>query len=90
MKTISIKLPDAILREIAQEAEARRVGKSAVIRDCLERALLRSKKNKKMVSCLELMGDSVGSFRGPRDLSTNRRHLVKAVAQANRSRKNPR
>ena len=31
MTTISLKLPEALLREIAHEAEARRVGKSAVI-----------------------------------------------------------
>ncbi len=90
MRTISIKLPDAMIREITQEAEARRVGKSTVIRDCLERALRRGKKSKQTVSCLDLMGESAGSFRGPRDLSTNRRHLVEAVANANRSRKNPR
>lgn len=90
MTTISIKLPDAMLREITHEAESRRVGKSTIIRDCLERALRRGKKTKQAVSCLELMGDSVGSFRGPRDLSTNRRHLVDAVAHANPNRKNSR
>jgi hypothetical protein len=38
-----------------------------------------------------LMGDRVGSFHGPRDLSTNRNHLVKAIAtHANRGRKNSR
>ena len=89
MTTISLKLPDALLREITREAEARRLGKSAIIRDCIERALRGKKKN--TVSCLELMGDAVGSFRGPRDLSTSRRHLAEAVAaHAYRSRKSPR
>ena len=91
MTTISLKLPEALLREIAHEAEARRVGKSAVIRDCVERTLRRGKKTKKSVTCLDLMGDWVGSFRGPRDLSTHRRHLAEAItARANRSRTNSR
>ncbi|HXC34910.1 MAG TPA: ribbon-helix-helix domain-containing protein, partial [Candidatus Acidoferrales bacterium] len=79
MTTISIKMPEAMLREITQEAQSRRVGKSEFIRDCLDRALRRGKKTKKSASCLDLMGESVGSFRGPRDLSTNRRHLIEAV-----------
>ena len=90
MTTISLKLPEAVLREIAHEAETRRVGKSAVIRDCIERALRRGKKSKSSVTCLDLMGDAVGSFRGPRDHSSNRCHLTDAIARANRTRKNPR
>lgn len=89
MTTISLKLPDALLREVAREAEARRVGKSTVIRDCLERVLQRGRRSKEPVTCLDLMGDAVGSFRGPRDLSSNRRHLTTAIANASR-RKNPR
>jgi hypothetical protein len=83
-------MPEAMLREIAQEAKTRRVGKSEFIRDCLERGLRRGKKTKKKVSCLDLMSESVGSVRGPRDLSTNRNHLIEAVAHANRSRKDSR
>ena len=90
MTTISLKLPDPLLREINREAEVRRTGRSAVIRDCLERVLRRGKKPQATVSCLDLMGDAVGSFRGPRDLSTNRRHLTDAIVHANRTGKNSR
>jgi hypothetical protein len=83
-------MPDAMLREIAQEAKTRRVGKSEFIRGCVERGLRGGKKTKKKISCLDLMGESVGSVQGPRDLSTNRKHLIEAVAHANRSRKNSR
>lgn len=89
MTTISLKLPDALLREVTREAEARRVGKSTVIRDCLDRVLRSGKRPKQPVTCLDLMGDAVGSFRGPRDLSSNRRHLAAAIANASR-RQNPR
>jgi hypothetical protein len=86
--TFSLKLPKSLLREIAQEAEARSVAKSAVVRDCIERVLRRGGKTKKRVTCLDLMGSRVGSFSGPRDLSTNRDYLVKSVAaHANRGRK---
>jgi hypothetical protein len=89
MTTISLKLPDSLLREINQEAELRSTGRSTVIRDCLERVLRRGKKPKDAATCLDLMGDAVGSFRGPSDLSTNRKHLTAAVANASR-RKNSR
>jgi Arc/MetJ-type ribon-helix-helix transcriptional regulator len=84
MTTISLKLPDELLREINREAEARRTGRSSVIRDCLERVLKRGKKPQDTVSCLDLMGDAVGSFSGPRDLSTNRKHLAAAISHASR------
>jgi Ribbon-helix-helix protein, copG family len=84
MTTISLKLPDELLRKINREAEARRTGRSTVIRDCLERVLRRGKKSPDTVSCLDLMGGGVGSFKGPRDLSTNRRHLTTAITHASR------
>ena len=76
MTTVSLKLPEVLLREVEQEAATRGVAKSALIRDCIERALRRKKKPNREVSCLDLMGDWVGSFSGPRDLSTNRRYLT--------------
>ena len=91
MTTVSFKLPAVLLREVEQEAATRGVAKSAIIRDCIERTLQKGKKLKREVSCLDLMGDLVGSFRGPRDLSTNRRYLTEAVAaHARRRAKNGR
>lgn len=79
MTTISLKLPEVLLREIEREAAARGVGKSALIRDCLERALRKGEAPKNRVSCLDLMGARVGSFHGPPDLSTNKKYLKKAL-----------
>lgn len=91
MTTISLKLPEALLREITHQAEARRVGKSAIIRDCLEKSLLHGKKPPKAATCLDLMEKVVGSFHGPRDLSSNRGHLREAlIKRATRTRKNSR
>jgi hypothetical protein len=86
MTTVSLKLPEFLLREVEQEAATRGVARSAIIRDCIERTLQKTKKPKRQVSCLELMGDWVGSFRGPRDLSTNRRYLTEAIAANARRR----
>jgi hypothetical protein len=91
MTTISLKLPEALLREIEQEAATRGVPKSAVIRDSLEHTLRKGRKAKKKVSCLDLMGGWVGHFHGPPDLSTNKKYLKQAVlADYDRQRKNRR
>jgi len=63
MATVSLKLPESLLREIEQEAATRGVPKSAVIRDSLERMLRKGRKAKKRLSCLDLMGDLVGPLR---------------------------
>ena len=86
MTTVSLKLPELLLREVEQEAAKRGVAKSAIIRDCIEHTLRKKKKPKREVSCLDLMGHWVGSFRGPRDLSTNRRYLTEAIAANARRR----
>jgi len=39
MRTVSLKLPEVLLREVEQEAATRGVAKSAIIRDCIERTL---------------------------------------------------
>lgn len=91
MTTISLKLPESLLRELEQEAAARGVPKSAVIRDSLEQALRKGRKTKKKASCLDLMGDWVGHFKGPSDASTNPRYLQEAIlADYHRGKKNPR
>lgn len=76
MKTVSIKVSEALLRRIRAVAKSRRISKSALIRECVESAL----RTRKTVSCLDLMGDAVGSLKGaPRDLSTNKEYLRRAV-----------
>lgn len=91
MRTISFKLSDALLREIADEAAARGVPKSALIRSSLEQVLQTRRQSKKRKTCLELMGEAVGHFGGPADLSSNKKYLAEAVlADARRKRKNTR
>lgn len=90
MTTISLKLPNLLLHDLEAEARKRGLSKSAFIRDSLEASLQR-KRTKRIRSCLELMGDLAGSFRGPPDLSTNRSYLTRAISRrAGRNRKNDR
>lgn len=91
MTTMSLKLPESLLREIEREAATRGVPKSVVIRDSLERTLRKGRTAKKKVSCLDLMGDLVGRFDGPPDASTNPLYLEEAIlADHHRAKKNPR
>jgi hypothetical protein len=88
--TISLKLPKPLLEELEAEAGRRGVSKSALIRESVEKAL-RNKRVKKQPSCLDLVGDLVGKFRGSTDLSSNPDYLEQAiVADYRRDRKHHR
>lgn len=88
MPTVSLKISDRLDAELTEEARKRRLSKSEFIRRSVESAL-NSKESEP--SCLEAMGEWVGSFRGPGDLSTNRVRLEDAIAEDfERGRKSPR
>jgi hypothetical protein len=71
MQTISLKLPDALLRQLESEARVRRVTKSHVVRASLEKALAEPKAGKR-ASCYDLARDLAGKLKGlPEDLATN-------------------
>jgi predicted transcriptional regulator len=72
MTTISLKLPDSLEARLTAEAKRRRTTTSAIVREAVEQAFA---KKKKFVSCADLAGDLAGSLRGPRDASTNKKHL---------------
>ena len=75
MRTISVKLPDALLRQLESEARRRRVTKSQLVRASLEQALAEGKEGAR-VSCYDLARDLAGKVKGlPRDLATNPAYL---------------
>jgi len=78
MTTISVKLPEQLLRHVEEAAAERGVPKSAIIRESLEISL-RKRALKKKPSCLDLMEDLVGRFEGPADASVNKDYLESAV-----------
>jgi len=71
VKTVSVRLPVPLASWLTQQARELRRSKSEIVRRALERQ--REKPGK--ASCLELMQDVCGSLNGPRDLSTNPKHL---------------
>ena len=75
MSTISLKLPDSLLAQLEQESRARRVSKSQLVRESLEKSFA-PREPKDGPSCFDLARDLAGSLKGlPRDLATNPKHL---------------
>lgn len=75
MRTISLRLPDSLVDQMEQEAKARRVTKSSLVRESLERALSRESPAG-AVSCYEMARDLAGSVRGlPEDLAVNPKYM---------------
>lgn len=74
MQTISLKLPEDLLADLKREAKARRVSKSVLVRESVEKALRRP--SRRGASCYDLARDLAGTVKGlPRDLATNPKYL---------------
>ncbi len=75
MQTISLKLPDSLLAQLDGEAKARRVTKSSIVRESLEKALHKTPAAGE-VSCYDLARDLAGTMRGlPEDLAKNPEYM---------------
>lgn len=71
VKTVSVKLPSSLASWLTHQAKGLRRSKSEIVREALEK----QRQNSGQSSCLDLMRDVCGSIKGPRDLSTNPKHL---------------
>ena len=74
MKTLSLKLPEALYGDLVSLAEHKGVSRSAIVRDALV-SLFRSETPPARGSALALVEDLAGSIEGPEDLSTNKAYL---------------
>ena len=74
MKTVSVKLPNALDAKLGAIAQQRGRSRSAVIRDALE-AFLKRNGPVKVGSALDLAKDLAGCLAGPGDLSFNKKYL---------------
>jgi len=74
MTTISLQVPDTLDSRLAEEAVRRRMSKSAVIRECVEKSLPAPREDRP-ASCLDLAGDLAGCLEGPSDIATNPSYL---------------
>lgn len=72
MKTLSLKLPDALEAKLRELARQRRMSRSAVVREALARFLSR---HASAYSFLALAQDLAGCVEGPADLSLNKSYL---------------
>ena len=72
MKTLSVKLSEPLAQWIEQRSKELNRTQSEVVREALERE--RSGRGR-APSCRDLLGDLDGFFDGPKDLSTNPKHL---------------
>lgn len=80
VKSLTIRLPDALATEIETESRKRRVSKSDVVRDRLRRQGSDSARRGTMG---ELLGDLIGSVPSlPGDLSGNKNEFLPALIRA--------
>ena len=71
MKTISVKLPEPLAAWLSRRAAELGRPQSDLVREALQR----SKEGSGGASCHDLFADVCGVIEGPRDLSTNPRHM---------------
>jgi Arc/MetJ-type ribon-helix-helix transcriptional regulator len=71
MKTITVKLPDALAEWLSRRARELGRSQSELVRDSLARAA----ESAGGQSCHDLLQDVCGSVEGPKDLSTNSKHM---------------
>jgi hypothetical protein len=76
MKALTVRLPEELAAEIEAEASERKVSKSDVVRERLERG----QKEGRRVDPLHMIRDLVGSVEGlPPDLSSRKKMYLKAT-----------
>ena len=81
MKTVSFRLPEALVAEIEKEAGTRRVSKSTVVRDRLGRET----REQQWHAALTGIADLVGSVEGlAANLSSRRKAVLKATGYGGR------
>jgi Arc/MetJ-type ribon-helix-helix transcriptional regulator len=77
MKTLTIRLPEALVAQIETEARRRKLSKSEVIR---ERLMASKSSRHQQSSSLDAIADLVGSVDGlPRDLSVRKKKYLKST-----------
>ncbi|HEV2327719.1 MAG TPA: CopG family transcriptional regulator [Verrucomicrobiae bacterium] len=76
MKSLTVRLPEALVAEIEHESRSRHVSKSDGIRERLTRLRTQSVKPRTM---REMIGNLIGSVSGlPADLSSNKKNTCPA------------
>ena len=74
MKTLSLRLPEALDAQLTALARERGVSRSALARQAIE-GLVNGNGGKPAVSCYDLTKNLAGCFDGPPDLATNKKYM---------------
>jgi len=83
MKTLTVRLPDALAAQLEAESRARKVSKSDIVRERLTAAPTPSEPKG-----IELIADLIGSVHGlPPDLSMRKKEYLKAILHARKRRR---
>jgi len=81
MRTLTVRLPEALVAQIAAESQARKVSKSDVVRERLQAGARRRPRR----AAFERIADLIGSVDGlPVDLSARKKHHLKATRYGRR------
>ena len=83
MKTLTVRLPETLVKQIDAESRARRVSKSDIVRERLAAGGPTPTKP----PLLQSIQDLIGSVEGPTDISINTKAKLKAMGYG---RKRPR
>jgi Arc/MetJ-type ribon-helix-helix transcriptional regulator len=76
MKTLTVRLPEALAAEIESESRKRKLSKSDVVRE----RLTAGKSGRRQPALLDAIGDVIGSVDGlPRDLSARKKGYLKST-----------
>jgi len=76
MKTLTVRLPEPLVADIEAESRGRRISKSDVVRERLERA----PRQRRRTASLNAIADLIGSVDGlPTDLSTRTKDYLQAT-----------
>ena len=75
MKTLTLKLPEELDALLSTAAAQRGDSKSSLVREAIAAYINNPKVTATEISCYDLARDLAGSFDGPRDLSTNKKHM---------------
>lgn len=75
MKSVTVRLPDALEEALADLARRRGTTRSSLIREAAG-DYVRRQTTQAGISCLDLVRDLAGAFDGPADLSAHPRHLA--------------
>ncbi len=77
MKTLTVRLPEAIVAQIEAESRGRKISKSDIVR---ERLSLVPRHSRRRRAPLDAIADLVGSVEGlPADLSARKKAYLKAT-----------